>query len=331
MKKDNILKYMYLLICIALTIFIVRYSNFISIIKIIFKLLLPIFIGFIYAWFVNPLVIRLWFSRKTNSIIVFITIITIIGLSLYFMIPIIYKEIKDMVMIIPNIINYIDELISKFNLHDYINISEYNFNSIPLVILDNIKDVICFVSTLIIGLMIGLYMCFEYDVIYNFIIGFVSNKKLVNELSDKVRCCIKGTLLVAFIVFVLDSLYFFVIKLDGALLLGLLCGLTDLIPYIGPYIGGLFALLVSLGQGGKLWIYTIIGCCFVQMLENNVLQPLILSKTTRLSPLLVLIGMVIFGKLFGILGMIVATPLVCVISILFKHYFNNKYFTNSKN
>ena len=79
-----------------------------------------------------------------------------------------------------------------------------------------------------------------------------------------------------------------------------------------------------------MWLLTLIGCVGVQILENNILQPCIISKTTKLSPLLVIIGMTVFGKLFGVIGMIIATPLVCMLSIIFKYYFYSKYFTNSK-
>ena len=330
MKLDNIKKYMYLLICISLLVFIVKYSNFVSIISCFIKVLIPIVIGFLYAWFVNPLVCKFKFSRKISSLIVFLIVISIIAVFMIFIVPTLYKEIKSLVIMLPKFLDYINDLLDKFNLSEYISLYSFNIDNIPLIILKNIKGIIISISSIVIGLMIGLYMSLEYDNIYNFIMNCVRDKSLVNELSDKVRCCIKGTLFVAFIVFILDTVYFYIIKLDGALLLGSLCGLTDLIPYIGPYIGGTVAVLVSLGEGGKLWLLTLIGCVGVQILENNILQPCIISKTTKLSPLLVIIGMTVFGKLFGVIGMIIATPLVCMLSIIFKYYFYSKYFTNSK-
>lgn len=96
------------------------------------------------------------------------------------------------------------------------------------------------------------------------------------------------------------------------------CGLTDLIPYIGPYIGGAAAVIVGFSQGSITGIAVLIICVVVQLLENYVLQPVIMSKTTHLHPVTIMIGLLVFAHYFGILGMIVATPCIALLKVIFR-------------
>ena len=102
-------------------------------------------------------------------------------------------------------------------------------------------------------------------------------------------------------------------------MLGMFCGLTDLIPYIGPYIGGALAVLVGFTEDKVLGLFTLGACILVQLIENYVLQPLVMSKKIEISPVLIISGLLIFGNLFGVMGMILATPCVAMMKVLFVY------------
>ena len=103
------------------------------------------------------------------------------------------------------------------------------------------------------------------------------------------------------------------------MLLGFLCGLTDLIPLIGPYIGGGIAILVALSEGKSVIIGTLLFIVIVQIIENYVFQPIVMSKSVKISPLLVIVGLLVFGNLFGIVGMLLSTPIVCIIRVIYLY------------
>ena len=124
-------------------------------------------------------------------------------------------------------------------------------------------------------------------------------------------------MLVALFVFILDSIGFIIIGLDSALLLGLICVITDLIPYVGPYVGGAISVLVGFTEGKFLGIVTLIIVFVVQSIENYVLQPVIMSKSIKISPVLVIISLLLFGRIFGVVGMILATPILAIIKVIF--------------
>lgn len=141
---------------------------------------------------------------------------------------------------------------------------------------------------------------------------------LVEKIGFEVRKCVNGTLLVACMVFVCDTIGFSIIGLKSALLFGLFCGITDLIPYIGPYLGTAVATVVGLTQSPLIGLGVFIIACVVQLVESYVLQPIVMSKATNLHPVIIICGLLIFGHFFGIVGMILATPIMSVIKVILE-------------
>ena len=114
-------------------------------------------------------------------------------------------------------------------------------------------------------------------------------------------------------VFVCDTIGFAIVGLNAAILFGLFCGITDLIPYIGPYIGGAAAVIVGFTQSPIIGFATLVVAIIVQLVESYVLQPVVMSKAMQLSPITIIVGLLLFGYFFGIVGMIIATPCMSII------------------
>ena len=98
----------------------------------------------------------------------------------------------------------------------------------------------------------------------------------------------------------------------------------NVIPYAGPYIGGAPAVIVGLSQGTGIGIAVLIAIVIIQSIEGNILQTLIMSKTTKLNPVTIIIGLLIFGHFFGIVGMLLSTPIIGVLKVIVK-YIDDKY------
>ena len=148
--------------------------------------------------------------------------------------------------------------------------------------------------------------------------------QLLNDIGIEVRKCVNGTILVACMVFICDVIGFAIVGLNAALLFGLFCGITDLIPYIGPYIGTAVATIVGFTQSPLIGIGVLLIACLVQLIESYVLQPIVMSKATNLHPVLIIVGLLIFGYFFGIVGMVLATPILSILKVIW-HFLNNKY------
>ena len=198
------------------------------------------------------------------------------------------------------------------------------------LILSSVGKIFSGIGTFVISLVIGIYMLIDFDSINSHLMHFIPKKNkdeingLIKEIGEELRKCVNGTLFVAFMVFVGDSIGFALIGLKAPVLFGLLCGITDLIPYIGPYIGGIAAVIVGFSQSPIIGIITIIIVCLVQCVENYVLQPVVMSKTMKLHPVTIMIGLLIFGHFFGIVGMILATPTIALFKVIYR-FFAKKY------
>ena len=94
------------------------------------------------------------------------------------------------------------------------------------------------------------------------------------------------------------------------------CALTDIIPYFGPYIGAIPIVIVGFTMSPVVGVCCVISIIVVQLLENNFYQPLIMGHTMKLHPVTIMLGLLIFQHFFGIIGMIVATPVIAAGKII---------------
>jgi predicted PurR-regulated permease PerM len=109
-----------------------------------------------------------------------------------------------------------------------------------------------------------------------------------------------------------------------ALALGLIAGIFEVVPYLGPILSVVPALLFALGEGGwtPLWVLLAYGA--VQALENNVISPLIMARSMKLHPLAVIFSMLLCVAAFGVLGVLVAAPLVAIVNILHDELYRER-------
>lgn len=357
--SKKILKLVYIVMIIGIIFLVTLLIKEWGILKFILTILqvaTPFFIGFAIAWIFNPLVIKLeekGIKRYFAVPIVYIVFIGILFMFFYFLIPTIYDQLNDLITSIPNILNQIENFIKNIlNSFDGIDVTTIQNNifstiesiisnvttNLPEFILNSVGSIFSGIGTVLISLVIGIYMLFDFNNINKYLMKFIPKKykddvsTLITQMGTEVRKCVNGTLLVAFLVFVGDSIGFIAVGLKAPVLFGLLCGITDLIPYIGPYIGGIAAVIVGFSQSTLIGVITTIIVIVVQLIENYVLQPVVMSKTMKLHPVTIMIGLLIFGHFFGILGMVLATPTIALCKVVYRffakkyNWFNNENF-----
>ena len=148
------------------------------------------------------------------------------------------------------------------------------------------------------------------------------------EVTDRLNVSLKnyvlGTIFVTIILFIFQSLGFLIAGLKAPLVFGLICAITNIIPYVGPYIGGIPAVLVGFTISPLVGILTLVSVIISQFLESYILTPIILSKTMKLHPVTIIIGLLIFEHFFGIIGMLVSTPVIACLKIIIQ-FFDEKY------
>ena len=354
--SKNILKLLFILLIIGIIlagIIIFKELGIFKLLRSVLNVLSPLFIGFVIAWLFAPLVdkmTRKGTSRILASITVYIVFILFLTIFFRIFIPVIYKELNELISSLPNITEkitiFVNSMFDKIDndMFDVKNVKENILDAIlsygnnissnfPTLIVTFMSNFVSGIGTIFFGLIIGLYMLFDFDNVTNLLLRLIPVKhqvevaSLVENIGVEVRKCVNGTLLVACMVFVCDTIGFSIIGLKSALLFGLFCGITDLIPYIGPYLGTCVATIVGLTQSPLIGICTFVVAVIVQLIESYILQPVVMSKATNLHPVTIICSLLIFGHFFGIVGMVLATPIMSifkVITIFVKEKVENK-------
>ena len=184
--------------------------------------------------------------------------------------------------------------------------------------MNTLKTFFSGIGSFVVGLIIGFYLLIGSDNAGELLITLLPKKiqkdarELSNEMNNSLRKFINGAIVDAIFVFIITSIAFLIVGLKAPLLFGLFCAITNVIPYAGPYIGGAPAVIVGFSQGTITGVLTLMAIVIIQFLEGNFLQPVIMSKTTKLHPVTIMVGLLIFGHFFGIIGMLISTPVIAV-------------------
>lgn len=350
----SIKKYIGLIFALVISYILIRfvdnYSYFGGIVSKILSLLTPFFIGAIIAYILSPLVD---FMEKRLKLKRWMTILAIYGVTLIMtvcfiimVVPSITNSIIDIINQIPHyskeVENWVMENINNLSgsiLSDnfMIHIRDTLLTMIPkisgfaTVILDYILGATVSITTLIVNIILGLILSIyiiidkENIVIYGKKLIFILLKReKANLLVDVVKTFNTnvGTYIVAKSI---DSFFVGLVSFAGlaligskyALLLGIICGITNLIPYFGPIIGMIPTVFINVFYSTKVAIACLIFLIVVQQVEGNIIEPKFVGGKLGLSPILTLFAVSIGGGFFGILGMILSVPVMGVVKIYF--------------
>lgn len=153
---------------------------------------------------------------------------------------------------------------------------------------------------------------------------------VATQVTEAMGGFVRGQLVVAFIVGLLSSLGLYVLDLPFWLIIGIIAGLLNLIPFVGPFVGGALAALVALFNGSvsqALWAVGIFTA--IQQLDNHVITPMIQRTRVNLSPLVIVLALLAGGSLAGLLGVLIAVPVTAAIRIVAGHLWRTRVLDES--
>lgn len=345
-KLSEIFYVIAIIAIILLGTYLVKEWGILSFIGEFLSVISPIFIGFLIAWLFDPLV--RWLQKKKiprilGCVICYLIIFGILLLLLYLLIPTFVDQIKDFAATIPELLknskNILDKFFETFSKTTGVKVSgikeevykaleSFGVNlttNIPTALLNVGKSLFSGGVTFVLGLMIGFYMLFDFDKLNENLENSLPKKwrktytELVSRLNDSLRSYFQGLLLIMVLIFITQSIGLTLAGLQAPLIFALFCALTDVIPYFGPYIGAIPAVIVGFTVSPLTGILVIISILIVQAIENNLYQPLIMGHTMKLHPVTIMIGLLVFQHFFGIIGMIVATPVIAALKVILNY------------
>lgn len=302
-------------------------------------------IALMLAYFFDPLY-RYLIHKKVPKvlaiIVVFGIIITLLILTIVFLIPsvinqlnVLYREIPNFIENYQNLILSIKPQLSKFiNPADVEILLKENLSELQKGILGFSQTIIIYLSNIVSSITFGIviiplilfYLMRDMVIFKENLYIFVSkgNKKEFKEVLEKidhiVSGFIRGRIIVCFIVGTLIGIGLYFLNLKFALIIGIVSGIFNFIPYLGPIVGVVLALIFALGQPWWILLMIVVLFVLVNQLEAIYLNPNILGKELGLHPLTVILSMLICGLLLGILGILVAVPLAAILKVLAIRY-----------
>jgi predicted PurR-regulated permease PerM len=328
--KSNrpLVKVLFLLSIIVFAFWIASYFP-----DLILTLILSFFLAFILRPYVLFLEFRLGIRRIYSVVIVFLLLGGILVIGGFILVPIAIERLKILLDSFKNFpldqklneaainltsaIPFLNPEIVTRKVHEFVQSGVQSLN-------DMLVSAAGFLVNLVIIPFITFFILAESDAVLKRTIEHVPNKyfemtlNVLHKIQLKLLGYLHGWFLDSVIVGVLNIIGFYIIGVNYAILLGVFAGISNLIPYVGPFFGVIPALLISLTQYGdfrQAFSILMITLVFVQLLDNIIIQPLCFSKTVDMHPVTVIIVLIIGNSLMGIPGMLLAIPLATILMV----------------
>lgn len=309
--------------------------------------LMPVFLGLVICLISMPLtnkLKKLGLSKGMSAIISLIIIYGVLIAIFAIIIPVFAEQLTSLIKELPNLydtaVNKINEF-AKNNLGieqeiditsslKNLDIVQQYLGKILNYSLNTLQSILNIIISIFTTIVVSFFMVKDMDKIKAGIITFFSrNKKgsnrykMINEMDTTLTAYVKGMIIDSFLVGVLTTIVCLVLGIDYSILFGCLIFVLNLIPYIGALLSELIVAIYAFTIGGPVFaIITFVCLLLVQIIDANILQPNIVAKSVDLHPVVVLAGLTVSNLLMGMVGMIIAVPVIALIKIWLNYKFS---------
>lgn len=308
----------------------------------LWRLFAPFLIAGLIAYLLEPVIGKLyeWNIHKGLAIlIVYIVFFASVAALFYQIYPAVLNQLKDLNAQLPQLVRMYQKLV--LSLYESTSFLPETVHDQMDLFFDRIEKATeqklakwaggftKIVDTIVLLAMIPVlvfYFLKDYDLIRKFAKTCIPEKFhgkigiVVAATDESLGKYIRGQLLVCLFVGAASYGIFSLLGIQYPLLLSIILGITNLIPYFGPFIGAVPAVLITLTASSKLVIYVLIAIFVIQLIESNLLSPLIMGRTIQVHPVAILFALLLGGEIGGVVGMIVAVPLLTIANTSYREF-----------
>lgn len=276
-------------------------------------------------------------SRTSATVVIFSAISLIIAVSLSVFLPILFQEVMaiqsgldsgETSAVISRIESSIKANLGFMGVKD-IDLTEKLHKTMVYIgdwIFSHILDVVSLVIHLVVTPFIIFFLLKDGRKIKRQFISMVPNRyfefslNLLYKMDMQLGNYLRGQFLDACVVGILSVFALWLLGVKYFLIIGVFAGLANLIPYLGPVAGVTPAVLITILDSGDMTLafYIIVAFALIKLVDDALVQPLIVGRSVKMHPLLVLLAIIVGGKFFGILGMILSVPVTGFIKVLIQ-------------
>ncbi|MBI4995197.1 AI-2E family transporter [Candidatus Peregrinibacteria bacterium] len=322
------------------------------------NILIIFFVSLLFAAALDPMVDALErkkIPRALGVVIVYIAVLLFLGLVVSNLVPVVANEVSELASKVQDFISNIlkgetplPQFLERFRpaLKHYlegVDLSQVgNYKDILLNIANKLSDVAGnvfnavlvifngFFNTILV-LVITFLMTVDEKGIDKFILSLFPARHALyiqqksDAIKEKMGYWLRGQIVLCVVVGLLVYIGFLIIGLftkdiHYAATIALVAGFTELIPYVGPFLAWLIALPIVANQSLMLIVWMTVLMYAVQVLENNIIVPLVMHRAVGISPIFVMFAMLVGFSFLGVLGMILAVPVATAVAIFVKDY-----------
>lgn len=299
-------------------------------------IILLLLLAVILASAMEPLVAYLHFKkvpRVVSVISVYILVIGSAGLIIYLLIPPVIAQFSVLQQHLPG---YGQFLQSRYSwLFGGSSVNEFfkqiiaglgNGQSIVSNTFGAFNGVLDFIAVLV----IAFYLVAEQHGMQSFVSSLIPagsrsfTLHLVEEIQKKMGMWLLGQIIVSFGIFLFTFIGLLLLHVQFALVLALIAGFLEIVPYIGPFLSAVPAIFIALVQNPALVFPVIVLYILVHEVEGYVLVPKIMEKTVGTSPLVVMVALLVGYQLAGILGLLISVPIAAAITVVVNEFWPSK-------
>jgi putative permease len=280
-------------------------------------------------------------SRVQATVIIFSILFLIIGLSTWLLIPKLIHEMSTIqqgggsgqkIQFLVSLENFIS---TRFS---FIDPSQLNFQEKFTAFTSGLSEqIVAFIPNMVSVIMVAVIIPFVVFFLLKDgrnmkkqFISYVPNRyfemtlNVLHKIDMQLGGYLRGQFIEAFVIGLLAVIALGILQVKYFTIIGMVAGLANMVPYVGPVAGAVPAIIVTLANDGdpmKL-VYIVIAFAIVQLIDNILVQPLVLSKSVNLHPLVIVFAVLIGGQFFGLLGMLLAVPTAGIIKVTFMELYN---------
>jgi predicted PurR-regulated permease PerM len=317
-----------LIITLGIVVFLVAISDIVKL----------IIIAALLAYVLDPLASFFesrGMSRTTATISIFLLLIAAVGIAYVLLLPVLSEEISALKsgfssekaeLVVSRFENF---LVSNLS---FLGVKELNLlsrvhgitSSIGDWMVTHVLDAASIIVSIILIPFIVFFIMKDGRKFKKEFVSIVPNRYfefslyLLHKINIQVGNYLRGQVLDATIVGILATSALWLLGVKYFLIIGFFAGIANIIPYFGPITGATIAVIVSVLQTGDFHLasYVVIAFIIIKLFDDTIVLPMVMSKSVHISPLTVLLAIMIGGKLFGILGMLLSIPVAGFIKVI---------------
>jgi predicted PurR-regulated permease PerM len=315
-------------------------------------ILAPLLLSVVIIYMLNPFVS--WMHRRGTPRLIgaalgFIVFFSALALLAVILVPDIVRQAQTFVETFPQLYdNSVGQVHDLFDSLGFKNVSVWNYdelvsyvndpdnrNTLITFALDQLGSVTAgifeFILVFLLGPVLAFYLLIDLPSVQQRLVEIFPDRRRAEaahvgrQLNTALGGFLRGQLVVALIVGLMLSIGYRIIGLEFWLLIGLIGGLLNIVPFLGPWIGGILGVTVAISTGDvPTAVWAIVVAVAVQQIDNNFVSPTVLRATVRLHPAVTLIALVLGGTVAGVWGVVIAVPLTATVKILVGHWWRTR-------